>query len=36
MRTVLKINEDWLFIKNEAAAPKTTPQDGERVNLPHT
>ncbi len=36
MRSVLSINQDWLFIKDCAEAPARMPESGETVNLPHT
>ncbi len=33
MRTVINLNENWLFAKNTA---DVTVRDGEKINLPHT
>ena len=36
MRTILNINSGWIFVKNMTAVPANLPEQGERVNLPHT
>ena len=36
MRTVLNLNQGWLFAKGVAEAPVALPADWEAVNLPHT
>ncbi len=36
MRTVLNINDNWLFLKNVHEAPAFMPQQGEKIKLPHT
>ena len=35
MRTILNINENWLFKKDCAAAPASLPADWEQVCVPH-
>ena len=36
MRTILKINENWTFLKDMSNIPMSIPEDAQRVNLPHT
>ena len=36
MRTILNLNQGWLFAKGVAEAPVAMPADWETVNLPHT
>ena len=36
MRTILNLNQGWLFAKGVAEAPVAMPADWEAVNLPHT
>ena len=36
MRTILKINENWTFLKDMSNIPVNIPEESERVNLPHT
>ena len=36
MRTILNINQDWLFVKSLSEVPAVLPESGERINLPHT
>ncbi len=36
MRTVLSLNEGWLFSKSAPSAIGTLPEGGETVNLPHS
>ncbi len=36
MRTILKINENWTFLKDMSNIPVSIPETAEVVNLPHT
>ncbi len=36
MRTVYSINKDWLFLKGINEAPAYMPENGEKIDLPHT
>ncbi len=36
MRTVYSINKDWIFLKDVNEAPTIMPQNGEKIDLPHT
>ena len=36
MRTILNLNENWLFGKAVAEAPAQMPEDWEQVNVPHS
>lgn len=36
MRQYLKINDDWIFIKENVGAEAAVTAEGERISLPHT
>ena len=36
MRTILNINQDWIFVKGMHDVPAGLPEAGERICLPHT
>ena len=36
MRTLMNLNNNWLFSLSAAAVPAALPTDWEAVNLPHT
>ena len=36
MRKILNINHNWIFVKGMAEAPASIPQNGEKIDLPHT
>ena len=36
MRSILNINEGWVFVKGMNEAPATLPENGEHISLPHT
>ena len=36
MRSILNINEGWVFVKGMTEAPATLPENGEHISLPHT
>ncbi|MBE7016884.1 MAG: glycoside hydrolase family 2 protein [Ruminococcaceae bacterium] len=36
MRSILNINEGWVFVKGMTEAPAAIPGNGEIINLPHT
>ena len=36
MRSIININENWIFIKDTAQLPVEMPETAENINLPHT
>ena len=36
MRNVLMLNRDWIFVKGLTEAPVNLPENGEKIDLPHT
>ena len=36
MRSILNLNDNWIFLKGVSDVPAVLPEEGEKVNLPHT